>query len=113
MLFSSIAALLGAPGQTNYCAANAELDAIAVGLQTAGTPVVSVQWGAWAGAGMAARVRITESKYPPMHMAEQDSDPLASPKLRSASTHHPAGLRLSCRLSCARHCTNVTSLRYT
>jgi NAD(P)-dependent dehydrogenase (short-subunit alcohol dehydrogenase family) len=57
VLFSSIAALLGAPGQANYCAANVALDAMAVSAQAAGAAVVSVQWGAWAVAGMAVNVR--------------------------------------------------------
>ncbi len=54
VLFSSVAALLGSVGQLNYSIANSWLDAAASGSQAAGAPVLSVQFGAWKGAGMAA-----------------------------------------------------------
>jgi NADPH:quinone reductase-like Zn-dependent oxidoreductase len=53
VFFSSVAALLGSAGQANYSAANAALDASAQQLQAAGLAVRSVQFSAWAGAGMA------------------------------------------------------------
>ena len=54
LAFSSMAAVLGSPGQANYGAANAYLDAAASRLQAQGLAVHTVQYGAWVGAGMAA-----------------------------------------------------------
>jgi acyl transferase domain-containing protein/acyl carrier protein len=52
--FSSAAAVLGSPGQGNYCAANAFLDAHGAALRAEGRPAVVVDWGAWGEAGLAA-----------------------------------------------------------
>ena len=53
VLFSSAGSLLGQPGQGNYAAANAFLDALAHHRKAQGRPALTVNWGAWADLGFA------------------------------------------------------------
>ncbi|MFI2213278.1 SDR family NAD(P)-dependent oxidoreductase [Streptomyces sp. NPDC020141] len=54
VLFSSAAALVGNPGQAVYAAGNAFLDAVAESRRRRGRTALSVQWGPFAGIGLAA-----------------------------------------------------------
>ncbi len=87
--FSSAAAPLGSPGQCNYAAANAMLEAVlqqrAAALPASATRLVSVQWGPWGGAGMAASEPVRQA------LARRGLAPLEPAEALQALGHAMAG----------------------
>jgi len=62
VLFSSVASVFGGPGQANYAAANASLDALAHYRQSRGMAGLSVNWGPWSETGTAVRHGVLQQK---------------------------------------------------
>jgi acyl transferase domain-containing protein/acyl carrier protein len=56
VLFSSTTSLIGAFGQTSYAAGNGYLDALAHHRRARGLSALSVNWGPWAGGGLAGHL---------------------------------------------------------
>ncbi len=56
VLFSSVSAVLGTAGQANYGAANSFMDGFAAYRNSLGQRTLSINWGAFDGSGMAAKL---------------------------------------------------------
>jgi acyl transferase domain-containing protein len=56
VIFSSVTALLGNPGQAAYVAGNSYADALVHHRRMQGAPALSINWGPWQGEGMSAHV---------------------------------------------------------
>ncbi len=54
VMFSSVAAILGLPGQANYAAGNAFMDSLAAYRHAQNLPALSINWGPWSDIGLAA-----------------------------------------------------------
>jgi acyl transferase domain-containing protein/acyl carrier protein len=62
VLYTSIAGVIGGLTQAHYSAASTYGDALAVWRRASGLPALAVDWGAWAGVGMSARLDPTLSR---------------------------------------------------
>lgn len=70
VMFSSVASVMGSPGQANYASANAFMDGLAHLRTQQGLAATAVNWGPWADVGMAASdvvlQRLTHDGWHPM-----------------------------------------------
>jgi phthiocerol/phenolphthiocerol synthesis type-I polyketide synthase D len=57
--FSSMASLLGLPGQAAYATANAWLDALVAWRHASGLPATAIDWGQWSDVGMGRSVALS------------------------------------------------------
>ena len=74
VLFSSVASIIGSPGQSNYAAANAFMDGLAQYRKQQGLVATAINWGPWADVGMAASdivlQRLMKDGWQPMNAGQ-------------------------------------------
>ncbi|MGP4114739.1 SDR family NAD(P)-dependent oxidoreductase, partial [Streptomyces sp. 4N509B] len=100
-MYSSLAGLFGAPGQGNYAAANAYLDALAAHRRGLGLPGLSLVWGFWEDAsgmtghlGRQDRARISQNGLTPLTPDEGNA-------LFDAAIRADAALTVTARIALA------------
>src|ERR1017187_4090869 len=108
ILFSSTAGTRGAPGQGNYAAANAFLDALAEYRRALDLPATSIAWGPWAGAGMAADEAVAS------HVRRGGLIPMAPQEALSAFAraieHHDVAV-VTADIDWARYAATLAAIR--
>ena len=74
VLFSSVASIIGSPGQSNYAAANAFMDGLAQHRKQQGLVATAINWGPWADVGMASSdivlQRLMKDGWQPMNAGQ-------------------------------------------
>ncbi|VAW80207.1 Polyketide synthase modules and related proteins [hydrothermal vent metagenome] len=72
VMFSSIAALMGSPGQSNHAAANSFMDTFATWRQAQSLPALSINWGVWSEVGAAALKEVDQQQHKGMDVISPD-----------------------------------------
>ncbi|MEM7269979.1 MAG: SDR family NAD(P)-dependent oxidoreductase, partial [Pseudomonadota bacterium] len=74
VMFSSVASVMGSPGQSNYASANAFMDGLAHYRRQQGLAATTINWGPWADVGMAASdvvlQRLMKDGWQPMNASQ-------------------------------------------
>ncbi|WP_157180672.1 beta-ketoacyl reductase, partial [Protofrankia coriariae] len=100
VLFSSVAGVVGNPGQANYAAGNTFLDALAQALRADGRPATALAWGLWDAAAGGMAVGLTDADV--LRWRRRGVAPLPADlgvHLLDAAVAHGGGLLVPARLT--------------